>query len=91
MGPKTERRTVWLTADQDAVIRAAAHAEGVDLSTFTVGAALAHAHDVLADRRMFVVDGGAWDAFLERLDQPATKNPLLDQLFAEPSIFSHEA
>ncbi len=90
MATKSERFAVRLTADQDAVIRAAAEAQGVDLTTFTVTAALAHAQDVLADRRLFILDEDAWDAFLERLDQPATSIPPLEQLFAEPSVFADE-
>jgi uncharacterized protein (DUF1778 family) len=91
MAIKTERFAVRLTADQDAVIRAAAEAEGVDLTTFTVTAALAHAQDVLADRRLFVLDDAAWTEFLALLDRPATHNPRLENLFAEPSIFTDEA
>ena len=90
MATKSERFAVRLTADQDAVIRAAAEAQGVDLTTFTVTAALAHAQNVLADRRLFILDEGAWDAFLERLDQPATRIPPLEQLFAEQSVFTDE-
>jgi uncharacterized protein (DUF1778 family) len=48
-----------LTSDQDALIRRAAEVEGTDLTNFTVTATLAHARDVLADRRLFAIDDTA--------------------------------
>jgi uncharacterized protein (DUF1778 family) len=87
MANKTERFAVRLTAEQDALIRRAAEAEGTDLTNFTVTATLAHARDVLADRRLFVLDDAAWKQFLEVLDQPASHKPRLAQLFIEPSVF----
>jgi len=84
---KTERFAVRLTSEQDALIRRAAEVEGTDLTNFTVTATLAHARDVLADRRLFVLDNRAWSEFLAVLDQPVTHKPRLQQLFAEPSIF----
>ncbi|HYO02099.1 MAG TPA: DUF1778 domain-containing protein [Mycobacterium sp.] len=84
---KTERFAVRLTSEQDALIRRAAEVEGTDLTNFTVTATLAHARDVLADRRLFVLDTPAWSEFLAMLDQPVSHKPRLKQLFAEPSIF----
>lgn len=90
MAAKTERFAVRLTAEQDALIRRAAEVEGTDLTNFTVTATLAHARDVLADRRLFVLDDAAWTEFLAALDQPAHRRPRLEQLFAESSIFDTE-
>lgn len=84
---KTERFAVRLTSEQDALIRRAAEVEGTDLTNFTVTATLAHARDVLADRRLFVLNTPAWSEFLAMLDQPVSHKPRLKQLFAEPSIF----
>lgn len=77
-----------LTAEQDALIRRAAEAVGTDLTNFTVSATLAQARDVLADRRLFVLDDAAWAQFQTLLDQPVTRRPRLERLFAEPSIFT---
>jgi uncharacterized protein (DUF1778 family) len=60
MATKTERFAVRLTAEQDALIRRAAEVVGTDLTNFTVTATLARARDVLADRRLFMLDGPAW-------------------------------
>lgn len=87
MANKTERFAVRLTAEQDALIRRAAEAEGTDLTNFTVTATLAHARDVLADRRLFLLDDPAWSEFLSVLDRPVSPKPRLEKLFAESSIF----
>jgi uncharacterized protein (DUF1778 family) len=87
MATKTERFAVRLTAEQDALIRRAAEVEGTDLTNFTVTATLAHARDVLADRRLFMLDAPAWSEFVSVLDRPVSYKPRLEKLFAEPSIF----
>ena len=88
---KTERFAVRLTAEQDALIRRAAEVEGTDLTNFAVTATLAHARDVLADRRLFVLDDAAWTEYLAVLDRPVVAHkPRLEKLFAEPSIFDAE-
>lgn len=87
MAIKTQRFAVRLTAEQDALIRRAAEVEGTDLTNFTLMATLAHARDVLADRRLFVLDDAAWAEFLAVLDRPVARKPQLEKLFAEPSIF----
>jgi uncharacterized protein (DUF1778 family) len=87
MANKTVRFAVRLTAEQHAFIRRAAEAEGTDLSNFTVTATLAHARDVLADRRLFVLDDSAWNQFMAVLERPVSHKPRLAALFAEPSVF----
>lgn len=76
-----------LTAEQDALIRHAAEAEGTDLTSFTVTATLARARDVLADRRLFVLGDVAWSEFQAMLDGPVRHKPELERLFAEPTVF----
>ncbi len=78
---------VRLTAEQDALIRCAAEVEGTDLTNFTVTATLAHARNVLADRRRFVFDDAAWSKFMAALDRPVSHKPRLKALLAEESIF----
>jgi len=90
MATKTERFAVRLTSEQDALIRRAAEVEGTDLTNFTVTATLAHARDVLADRRLFVLDDAAWTEFLAMLDRPVSHKPRLEKLFVEQSIFDAE-
>jgi uncharacterized protein (DUF1778 family) len=88
---KTERLAARLTPEQDALIRRAAEIEGTDLTNFTVTAALAHAHEVLADRRLFLLNDAAWTEFNAILDRPARHNPALEKLFTRPSVFEANA
>jgi uncharacterized protein (DUF1778 family) len=90
MATKTERLAARLTPEQDALIRRAAEVEGTDLTNFTVTAALAHAREVLADRRLFVLTDAAWTEFLAALDRPVSHKPRLEKLFAERSVFDTE-
>jgi uncharacterized protein (DUF1778 family) len=87
MATKTERFAVRVTPEQDALIRRAAEVEGTDLTNFTVTATLAHARDVLADRRLFALDDAAWTEFQAILDRPVVHKPALEKLFTEPSVF----
>lgn len=84
---KDSRIAVRLSSEQDALIRHAAEVEGASITEFTVAAALSHASEVLADRRVFAVDDAAWGEFLAVLDRPVNHKPRLAALLAEPSIF----
>jgi uncharacterized protein (DUF1778 family) len=81
---------VRLTSEQDAPIRRAAEAEGTDLTNSTVTATLAYALDVVADRRLFVIDDAAWTDFLTALDPPVAHKPRLAKLFAKALTFDDE-
>ncbi len=85
---KDSRIAVRLSSDQDALIRHAAEVEGTSITEFTVAATMSHAIDVLADRRMFALDDAAWGEFLTVLDRPVSHKPRLEELFAEPSVFT---
>lgn len=87
MATKTQRFAVRVTPEQDALIRRAAEVEGTDLTNFTVTATLAHARDVLADRRLFALDDAAWTEFHAILDRPVVRKPALEKLFTQPSVF----
>lgn len=85
---KDSRIAVRLSSEQDALIRHAASVEGSSITDFTVAAAMSHAIDVLADRRMFAIDDAAWGEFLAVLDRPISHKSRLEQLFDEPSVFT---
>ncbi|QZA09009.1 DUF1778 domain-containing protein [Mycolicibacter heraklionensis] len=84
---KTSRLTARLTPDQDAIIRHAAELTGTDITNFTITTLLARAADILADRRLFILDDAAWTEFNAMLDAPASPKPRLEKLFSEPSVF----
>ncbi|HEX4428663.1 MAG TPA: DUF1778 domain-containing protein [Frankiaceae bacterium] len=85
--PKEARLAVRASQEQDALIRHAAEVRGETVTEFVVQAAVAHARDVLADRRLFEVDDAAWAEFNAILDRPVQYKPRLGKLFAESSIF----
>ncbi len=87
---KDSRLAVRLSSQQDALIRHAAEVEGTSITEFTVAAAVSHARDVLADRRVFAIDDAAWGEFLAALDRPVSPKPRLEKLMAEPSVFTEE-
>jgi uncharacterized protein (DUF1778 family) len=84
---KEARIAVRVSTEQDALIRHAAETEGLTVTDFTVQAAVNHARDVLADRRLFQLDDAAWAEFLAILDRPVEYKSRLNKLFAEDSIF----
>lgn len=84
---KDSRIAVRLSSDQGALIRHAAEVEGTSITDFTVAATVAHARDVLADRRVFPVSDAAWAEFLATLDRPISHKPRLEKLFAQASVF----
>ena len=67
MGGKAERLQLRLDADQKTLLEAASRVAGESMSTFVLSAATEAAADVLADRRVFVLDEDAW-----RQAEPAT-------------------
>ena len=80
---KDSRLHVRLSSEQDALIRHAAEAEGKNLTDFTVEAIVGYARDVLADRRLFLLDAAAWNEFQALLDRPVVHNPRLAKLLGE--------
>jgi uncharacterized protein (DUF1778 family) len=77
---KDSRLAMRLSAEQDALIRQAAEAEGKNLTDFSVEAIVGHAREVLADRRLFLLDDAAWNEFQALLDRPTRPNPQLRKL-----------
>jgi uncharacterized protein (DUF1778 family) len=70
MSAKAERLHLRVDAEQKALLQAASAAMGASVSTFVLAATEAAA-DVLADRRVFVLDQQAWRVFDEALTRPA--------------------
>lgn len=75
-----------VNADQKALLEAASQATGTSVSTFVLKAATEAAADVLADRRVFVLDQGAWEVFDEALARPAGAVAGLRELLSGPTV-----
>ena len=86
MASKTERLSLRLTPEQDAVLRRAADARGESANDFVVRHAVEAAEMELADRRVFVVDDEAWDELQELLSQPPSLPPAIVKLLSNPSV-----
>jgi uncharacterized protein (DUF1778 family) len=84
---KTQRWNMRVAEDIDAIVRLAAEQTDQPLTDFVVQAARMVAEDTLADRRVFRLDEGSWDEFVEILDRPAKSVPELVRLLASASVF----
>lgn len=84
---KVERLDVRLSPEDDELIRRAADAEGMSVSSFVVSRSRAAAEAVLADRVHFFLDPNAWNELQRRLSEPPKYKPGLAKLLARPDIF----
>ena len=90
MSAKAERLHLRVDAEQKALLEAASEATGSSVSTFVLAAATEAAADVLADRRVFVLDQDEWRVFDEALARPAGDVAGLRELLAAPSVLDGE-
>jgi uncharacterized protein (DUF1778 family) len=85
---RTERLDLRLTKAAKRTLQAAATAQRKSVTEFVLDAALSEAEVQLADRRVFMLDGKSWDAFVAALDAPPRRHARLERLFREPSVFN---
>ncbi|GIE74267.1 hypothetical protein Aph02nite_02170 [Actinoplanes philippinensis] len=78
-----------MDAEQKALLEAASEATGASVSTFVLKAATDAAADVLADRRVFLLDETAWRAFDEALERPAQEVGGLRELLSSPAVLDN--
>lgn len=83
---KDERLHLRVDPEQKALLEAASHAAGDTLSGFVLRAATEAAADVLADRRVFVLEEQAWQVFDQALSRPAAEVPGLRELLTAPTV-----
>lgn len=86
MSAKAERLHLRVDAEQKALLEAASQATGASVSTFVLKAATDAAADVLADRRVFLLDEDAWRVFDGALDRPACDVAGLRELLSTPTV-----
>jgi uncharacterized protein (DUF1778 family) len=86
MTAKGERLHLRIDADQKALLEAASAVAGASVSTFVLAAATEAAADVLADRRVFILDEAAWHVFDEALARPAHDVAGLRELLHSPTV-----
>ncbi len=88
---KDERLHLRVDPEQKALLEAASRAAGDTLSGFVLRVATEAAADVLADRRMFVLNEQAWQAFDQALSRPAEEVPGLRELLSGPTVLDQDA
>lgn len=84
---RDSRLNIRATSRQDSLIRRAAEAVDKSVTEFVLESASVAAEHVLADRRLFVADEAAWQAFEAALDRPAVLKPRLKELLEAPTPF----
>jgi uncharacterized protein (DUF1778 family) len=84
---RTKKLDLRLSRAAKKTLQAAATAERKSVSEFVLDAALSEAEERLADRRVFTLGAKGWDAFIAALDVPPNRQPRLERLFREPSVF----
>jgi uncharacterized protein (DUF1778 family) len=91
MAAKTERLSLRLTPEQDAVLRRAAYARVESANDFVVRNAVEAAEMELADRRVFLVDDSAWEELQELLSRPPALPPAMVKLLSNASVVERPA
>src|ERR1017187_9069805 len=91
MTSKAERLHLRVDPEQKALLEAASRAAGDTVSGFVLRAATEAAADVLADRRVFVLDEQAWQVFDQALSRPATEVPGLRELLSASTVLDQDA
>lgn len=83
---KAERLHLRVDPEQKALLESASRAAGDTVSGFVLRVATEAAADVLADRRVFVLDERAWQVFDQALSRPAAEVPGLRELLSAPTV-----
>ncbi len=81
---KETRLSIRASEPEKTILRQAARARHTNISQFVLQASLDAAHAVLVDQTEFRLPPEQWQAFCERLDEPAQVIPALRDLFSEP-------
>ncbi|WP_295433576.1 DUF1778 domain-containing protein [uncultured Thiodictyon sp.] len=83
--PRSERIDIRATPSAKRALLDAANASRKTVSEFLLDSGLEKAAEIMAERRLFLLDDEQWAAFLAALDAPPQPMPRLERLFAEPS------
>ena len=89
--PKSERIDIRTTPRVKRTLQDAATVSSKTVSEFLLDSALTKAAEVLADRRLFLLDDEQWESFMAALDAPPQPMPRLEKLLREPSVLEKAA
>jgi len=85
---KEQLLSIRASEPEKALLRKAAQARHMNTSQFVLQASLNAAQTVIADQTEFRLPPDQWEAFRQRLDEPARTIPALRQLFGEPEPYA---
>jgi uncharacterized protein (DUF1778 family) len=83
---KTERIDLRTTTRVKRILQEAAAVRNKTMTEFVLDVAVTEAAEVLADRRLFLLDDEQWETFLAALDAPTKQRPRLESLLSESSV-----
>ena len=90
MNPKTDQKSerihIRTTPNVKRLLQEAAAVPNKTVTEFLLDSALTKAAEVLANRRLFLLDDKQWQEFMAALDAPPRPLPRLKRLLREPSI-----
>jgi uncharacterized protein (DUF1778 family) len=84
---RSEKLDLRLTRQAKQKLASAARIARRSVGDFVLQSALERADETLADRRVFLLDAKAWNAFQAALDAPPSSNPALRTLLSRKSVF----
>jgi uncharacterized protein (DUF1778 family) len=76
-----------LSSADKRILEAAASISNCSAREFVRDSALSRAHEVLADRRTFLLSQSKWGEFQAALDAPTRDNSRIQRLLTEPGFF----
>jgi uncharacterized protein (DUF1778 family) len=87
VAPRETRLSIRATEPEKSILRQAAQARRMNTSQFVLEASLNAANTILEDQTQFRLPPEQWEAFRERLDEPARTIPALVELFGQPEPY----
>jgi len=88
---KSERIDIRTTPKVKHLLQEAASVSNKTVTEFLLDSALTQAAEVLADRRLFLLDDKQWQEFMAALDAPPRPMPRMKKLLTEPSILERQS
>jgi uncharacterized protein (DUF1778 family) len=88
---KSERIDIRTTRRVKRLLQEAAAVSNKTVTEFLLDSALTQATEVLADRRLFLLDDKQWQEFIAALDAPPRPMPRMKRLLREPSILEQQS
>ena len=82
-----EKLDLRLSSADKWTLEAAASLSNRSVNEFVRESALSRTHEMLADRRTFLLSQSKWAEFQAALDAPTRHNPRIQRLLTEPGFF----